>query len=57
MAVYYPNVVPVRLSDEDVRRTEAATQRLQIRRSTLIRQVWREFLDAQLVQSTEKTAT
>ncbi len=57
MGIYYPNVVPVRLSDEDVRRTEVATQKLQTRRSTLIRLVWREFLDAQLIQSTEKTAS
>jgi hypothetical protein len=57
MAVYYPNVVPIRLSNEDVKRTELATQKLQTPRSALIRQVWREYLNTLLEQPTDKTAS
>lgn len=57
MAVEYSNIVPIRMSDEDIRRSEVAVQRLNKPRSTMIREVWREFLDGQPNQSTEKTAS
>lgn len=56
MAVEYSNIVPIRMTTEDVQRSEAIAKRLRTPRSTLIRRVWCEWLDAQ-AQSTEKTAS
>ena len=48
MGGFYPNVVPIRLSNRDLEDSELVTQKLEIPRATLIRQVWRRFLDDQI---------
>lgn len=57
MARYYFKVVPIRMYEEDMRRSKVAVQKLRTPGSTMTREVWREVLDAQLTQSTEKTAS
>lgn len=52
MAVKYPNLLNLRLTDEDLKQLEEASEKFDIPRSTLIRRVWREWL-----KSTEKTAS
>ena len=54
MAVKYPVIVNLRLTGEDMRQLEAASQKLDTPRSTLVRRAWREWLVNQL---TEKTAS
>jgi predicted transcriptional regulator len=49
----YSNIVPIRLTDEDVEEVNQMASKLNTPRSTLIRRVWREWLKLQL---TEKTA-
>jgi hypothetical protein len=49
MAVKYPNIFNLRLTDEDVRQLEEVSKKFDMPRSTLVRRVWREWL-----QSTEK---
>jgi len=41
-------IIPIRLSDRDIQDSEIVANRLKVPRSTLIRQVWREWLDVQL---------
>lgn len=43
-----PHIVPIRLSDRDLLDSDIIANRLKTPRSTLIRQVWREWLDIQL---------
>jgi len=54
MAVKYPIIVNLRLTKEDMRQLEAASQKLDTPRSTLVRRAWREWV---INQSTEKTAS
>jgi|GEM_PF-1908526 len=42
------HVVPIRLGDRDLQDSDIVAKRLKTPRSTLIRQVWRDWLDAQL---------
>lgn len=50
-----PNVIPIRLSDRDLQDSGLVANRLQVPRSTLIRQVWREWLDVQLKSENPST--
>lgn len=54
MSVRYPNLLNLRLTDEDVRRLEEISIKLDVPRSTLVRRVWREWL---INQSMGKTAS
>lgn len=46
-ANYLKVIIPVRLSDEDIRRSEAAVQKFKQPRGKLIREAWRQWLDSQ----------
>jgi len=50
MAVEYPNVFNLRLTNEDMRHLEEISKKLDTPRSTLIRQVWREWLVDQSIE-------
>ncbi len=51
----HSKIIPIRLTDKDVEEADEIASRLNTPRSTLIRQVWREWLKLQLL-SIEKTA-
>ena len=55
MAVEYPNVFNLRLTNEDMRHLEEISKKLDIPRSTLIRQVWREWLNSQAMDKLPST--
>ncbi len=50
----HSKIVPIRLTDKDVEEADEIASRLNTPRSTLIRQVWREWLKLQI--SIQKTA-
>lgn len=50
MAVKYPNLLNLRLTDVDLAQLEEISQRLDMPRSTLVRRIWREWLKDQLPQ-------
>jgi hypothetical protein len=52
MAAKYPNLLNLRLTDEDLKQLEEMSQQLDIPRSTLVRRVWREWLKLQLMEKT-----
>lgn len=55
MTAHYPNVFNLRLSNEDLRHLEEISKKLDTPRSTLIRQVWREWLASQAIGTMPST--
>ncbi len=52
MAVKYPNLLNLRLSDEDVMQIEKMSQKFHTPPSTLVRRAWREWSATQLMEKT-----
>jgi hypothetical protein len=50
MAVKYPNLLNLRLTNEDMRQLEEISEKLDTPRSTLIRRAWREWLVSQSME-------
>lgn len=50
MAVKYPKLLNLRLTNEDMRQLEAVSKKLDTPRSTLIRRAWREWLVDQSIE-------
>lgn len=48
----YPNVFNIRLTDEDMKLLNEMAEKFETPRSTLVRQVWREWLATQSLNPT-----
>jgi len=57
MAAGYSGIVPVRMTKDDIRRSELMAKKFRTPRSTLIRRVWCEWLDAQMPETNVESPT